>query len=48
MQGEANLVTILARGIAAERSRSEEAIEANFQTRGFFPFFFFSFLKKTI
>jgi len=44
MQGEANLVTILAKGITAERSRSEEAIEANFQTRGVFLFFFF--LKK--
>jgi hypothetical protein len=48
MQSESNLVTILAIGIAAERSRSEEAIEANFQTRGFSLSFFSPFLKKTI
>jgi hypothetical protein len=46
MQGETNLVRILARGLAAGRSRSEKAIEANFQTRTFFTLFFF--LKKTI
>ena len=45
MQGETNLVRILARGLAAGRSRSEKAIEANFQTRTFFTLFFF-FLKK--
>jgi len=46
MQGEANLVRILVRRTAAERSRFEKAIEANFQTRAFFTSFFL--LKKTI
>lgn len=44
MYGEANLVRILARGIAAERSRSEKNHRSELSNEGLL--YFFSFLKK--